>query len=211
MSTSTFLGSLPCWTTPVTTSPSRPAYSPKVISSSASRSRWRMTCLAVVAAIRPKPEGVSSKSRGSAPSSRSVRVLLRPHRHMPGVAVQLHPRPPAAALGAVVGDEEGRLDRLDQQVERDLLLPHQSPQGTHVDIHGYASSLFSSIFSSRSSRLVGLAVELQLDTRLGDLVEGEPAGGRLAALDARHLEVQALVVDRDDPGHQLARPRGVGP
>ncbi len=72
MSTRTFFGSRPCWTTPITTSPSRPAYSPKVISSSASRSRWRMTCLAVVAAIRPKPDGVSSNSRGSAPSSRSA-------------------------------------------------------------------------------------------------------------------------------------------
>ena len=58
----------------------------------------------------------------------------------------------AASLGAVVGDEEGRLDRLDQQVEGDLLLPHQAPQGTHVDVHGYASSFVFSV----------LAVELDL-------------------------------------------------
>src|SRR5580704_16065330 len=67
-STSTARGSLPCWMTPATTSPSRPAYSPKVSSSSASRSRCRITWRAVVAAIRPKPSGVSSYSRTGAPS-----------------------------------------------------------------------------------------------------------------------------------------------
>src|SRR5882757_10869222 len=67
-STSTVRGSLPCWITPGTMSPSRPAYSPKVSSSSTSRSRCRITCLAVVAAIRPKPAGVSSYSRSGAPS-----------------------------------------------------------------------------------------------------------------------------------------------
>src|SRR6516164_9253280 len=49
-------------------SPSRPAYSPKVSSSSPSRNRCRMTCLAVVAAIRPNPAGVSSYSWTTAPS-----------------------------------------------------------------------------------------------------------------------------------------------
>src|ERR1700722_6045394 len=49
-------------------SPSCPAYSPNVISSSTSRSRCSMTCLAVVAAIRPKPAGVSSYSLPGAPS-----------------------------------------------------------------------------------------------------------------------------------------------
>ena len=68
-STSTARGSLPCWMTPATMSPSRPAYSPKVSSSSASRSRCRITWRAVVAAIRPKPSGVSSYSRPAAPSS----------------------------------------------------------------------------------------------------------------------------------------------
>src|ERR1700689_1734490 len=68
-STRTARGSLPCWITPATMSPSRPAYSPKVSSSSASRSRCRMTCRAVVAAIRPKPSGVSSYSRVTVPSA----------------------------------------------------------------------------------------------------------------------------------------------
>ena len=49
-------------------SPSRPAYSPKVSSSSTSRSRCKITCRAVVAAIRPKPAGVSSYSRTGLPS-----------------------------------------------------------------------------------------------------------------------------------------------
>src|SRR5580700_11393318 len=68
-STSTVRGSLPCWITPATMSPSCPAYSPNVISSSTSRNRCRITCLAVVAAIRPKPAGVSSYSRAVAPST----------------------------------------------------------------------------------------------------------------------------------------------
>ena len=49
-------------------SPSCPAYSPNVISSSTSRSRCRITWRAVVAAIRPNPAGVSSYSRAVAPS-----------------------------------------------------------------------------------------------------------------------------------------------
>src|SRR4029078_3410019 len=73
-----------------------------------------------------------------------VGVLLRPHGHMAGLPVQLHARVAAASLGAVVGDEEGRLDRLDPQGGRDPHLPYQAPQGTHVDVHGYASSAFSS-------------------------------------------------------------------
>src|SRR6266536_4562389 len=52
-----------CRTMPVTMSPFRPSYSPKVTSRSASRSRCTITCLAVTAAIRPKSEGVSSHSR----------------------------------------------------------------------------------------------------------------------------------------------------
>src|SRR5215469_14154755 len=73
-STSTVRGSLPCWITPATMSPSCPAYSPKVISSSTSRSRCRITWRAVVAAIRPNPAGVSSYSRCAAPSGPDSRA-----------------------------------------------------------------------------------------------------------------------------------------
>src|SRR5580693_22328 len=73
-STSTVRGSRPCWITPATMSPSCPAYSPKVISSSTSRSRCRITCRAVVAAIRPNPAGVSSYSRPVTPSSVASRA-----------------------------------------------------------------------------------------------------------------------------------------
>src|SRR5665647_3923773 len=77
-------GSLLCWMTPVMMSPSRPWKSPMIASSSRSRSRCTMTCLAVEAAIRPKPAGVSSNSgpgskrssvsRPVAPSSRAQTV-----------------------------------------------------------------------------------------------------------------------------------------
>src|ERR1700742_3703530 len=107
-STSTVLGSLPCWITPATMSPSRPAYSPKVSSSSTSRSCCRITCRAVVAAIRPKPAGVSSYSG--------------PDGDVPALPVHLDPRRRRRAIGLVVGDEQGVLDSLNGLVERDVLL-----------------------------------------------------------------------------------------
>ena len=55
-------GLRPCWMIPEMMSPSLPANSPKRMSSSASRSRCSMICFAVVAAMRPKPSGVSSYS-----------------------------------------------------------------------------------------------------------------------------------------------------
>ena len=39
---------------PLTTSPIRSLYSPKMFSRSASRTFWKMTCLAVCAAMRPR-------------------------------------------------------------------------------------------------------------------------------------------------------------
>ena len=54
---------------PETMSPSLPENSPNLMSSSASRSRCNMICLAVVAAIRPNPSGVSSYSPTFSPSS----------------------------------------------------------------------------------------------------------------------------------------------
>ena len=73
--------------------PRGPAYSPNVSSSSASRSRCRMTWRAVVAAIRPKPAGVSSYSR---PGSTGLPRLRRPHRHVAAAPVDLDPRTAAA-------------------------------------------------------------------------------------------------------------------
>ncbi len=58
---------------PVTMSPSRPAYSSYFSSRSASRMRWVMTWRAVMAAMRPKSDGVTSSSGpyGSPSSSMS--------------------------------------------------------------------------------------------------------------------------------------------
>ena len=46
---------------PVISSPTRSWYSSNIMSRSASRIRWRITCLAVWAAIRPKSVGVTSR------------------------------------------------------------------------------------------------------------------------------------------------------
>ena len=47
---------------PVISSPTRSRYSSNIMSRSASRMRWRITCLAVCAAMRPKSSGVTSRS-----------------------------------------------------------------------------------------------------------------------------------------------------
>src|SRR3954447_2553422 len=47
---------------PVISSPTRSRYSSYIMSRSASRIRWRITCLAVCAAMRPKSSGVTSRS-----------------------------------------------------------------------------------------------------------------------------------------------------
>ena len=82
-------GLRPCWMTPETMSPSLPENSPNRTSSSASRSRCSMICLAVVAAIRPKPSGVSSYS----PTIVALVVeLAGEHGDVAGLAVELDPR-----------------------------------------------------------------------------------------------------------------------
>src|SRR6202046_4166356 len=126
-STSTVRGSLPCWITPATMSPSRPAYSPKVTSSSTSRSRCKITFRAVVAAIRPNPAGVSSYSRAAAP--------VGPDGDVPAVPVYLDARGRRRALRLVVGHEQGVLDGLDREVERDIFLALQTPQHAQVNVH----------------------------------------------------------------------------
>ena len=72
----TLLRSPACWTMPVTTSVTRSMYSSYIISRSASRMRWRMTCFAVCAAMRPKSSGVTS-SRSMTSSGTSVRSIVR--------------------------------------------------------------------------------------------------------------------------------------
>ena len=52
-------GARTCWTMPVTMSPSRPANSSYVISRSASRSFWKITCFAVCAPMRPLKSSVT--------------------------------------------------------------------------------------------------------------------------------------------------------
>src|SRR5689334_20346892 len=59
---------------PVISSPTRSRYSSYIISRSASRIRWRITCLAVCAAMRPKLSGVTS-SRFICSSGTSVQSI----------------------------------------------------------------------------------------------------------------------------------------
>src|ERR1700750_1627520 len=60
---------------PVISSPTRSRYSSYIISRSASRIRWRITCLAVCAAMRPKLSGVTSVVAISSPSNCDQSVI----------------------------------------------------------------------------------------------------------------------------------------
>ena len=67
---------------PFTTSATRPEYSAKTLSRSASRTFWKITCFAVCAAIRPSTSvgfgnSISWPSSSSAPG-KSVRASSRP-------------------------------------------------------------------------------------------------------------------------------------
>src|SRR5690606_9410477 len=85
------------------------------------------------------------------------RVLGGPDGHVAAL-VDLHARPAVAAVGAVVRDEEGRLDRPDEHVERDLLVLRQALQKLHIDVHGYASSSFLSLrLNSISTRALAIS------------------------------------------------------
>jgi hypothetical protein len=61
--------------------------------------------------------------------------LPRVHGDVPGLAVQLGASVLLGALGPVVGHQQRLLDRLDDDVQGDVLLPLQRPQHGHVDIH----------------------------------------------------------------------------
>ena len=113
-------------------SPSLPENSPNLRSSSASRSRCSMICFAVVAAIRPKPSGVSSYSPTTLPSSSSsaANTVTCP------VLRSSSTRACSCAPGRLVVRRQQRLlDRLDEHLEGDLLLALQHPQQAHVDVH----------------------------------------------------------------------------
>ncbi len=198
-STMTSSGLRPCWMTPEMMSPSLPENSPYRMSSSASRSRCSMICFAVVAAIRPNPSGVSSNS----PTLFALVVELGgQHRHVAGLAVEDDAGLLGRAGRLLVRREEGLLDGLHEDVEGDLLLALEAAQDAEVDVHGGQSS--------PSSGLV-LAVELDLDQRLGDV--GVGTSRRVPSTSSG----RGVVVGADDPagdglavgGGHLDQPVGV--
>ena len=91
-----------------------------------------MICFAVVAAIRPKPSGVSSYSPTLLPSSSSSAAKTVT---WPFLRSRTHAGLVLGARGPVVRREEGLLDRLHQHVELDLLLLLEHPENVEVDVH----------------------------------------------------------------------------
>src|SRR5437764_175280 len=64
-----------------------------------------------------------------------VVVLLGEDAHLAGLAIKLCTRMFSCALGVQIGSKESTLDRLDDRVERDVLLANEPTQGGDVDIH----------------------------------------------------------------------------
>jgi len=112
--------------------------------------------LVVLDVAQPLDDHLARGGRGDAPEARRRVVVLlaalgvlRPHRDVPGAPVHLHAGVGLGARGVVVGREQRLLDRPDQHVEADLLLPFEEPEGGHVDVHQPSSS--SSALSSSST------------------------------------------------------------
>ena len=71
---------------------------------------------------------------------KEVALLAGPDDDVTGLAVELDPGAAVAALGAVVGDEEGLLDGGDEHIEADPPLPLEGPECGKVDVHQFSSS-----------------------------------------------------------------------
>jgi len=54
---------------------------------------------------------------------------------VPGLTVQVDAGALVGTLGPLVGEQEGLLDRRDDDLERDVPLTLQQPQCGHVDVH----------------------------------------------------------------------------
>src|SRR6476659_8372855 len=134
---------------PVTTSPTRSMYSSYIISRSASRIRWRITCFAVCAAMRPKFSGVTSARLTTAGSisdqsiwrsSSEIRTcdcalarlldqplldvgrqLDREHAEIARIGVELDRRVTRGSGRLLVGGEKCIFGRMDQAVLLDPL------------------------------------------------------------------------------------------
>src|ERR1700733_2940590 len=206
-STRTVRGSLPCWITPATMSPSCPAYSPNVISSSTSRSRCRITCLAVVAAIRPKPAGVSSYSRPGAPfgpvslaQTVTWPVFLSTSTRAAGLA-------PSVLWYAISSASSIALIAVSDEMSFSLSRLRSTLRSMSIA----ASSKVPGVLSEhrvllRISKVVELGVrnpaELHLDTARAHVDEGEPAlAGRQAERDAVGVRREHASLHGTLPGH----------
>src|SRR4051794_20042267 len=166
-------------------SPSFPENSPNLMSSSASRRRCSMICFAVVAAIRPKPAGVSSYSESLLPSSSTsaARTVTCP------VLRSRETRASGCAPGVLWYAVRSACSMASTRISKEISFSRSSER-----------RMFMSM-SMTASRL--LPVELDLHLGAGHLVVRHVAGAPL------HVEARPRLVRVDDPsGHVPAPGRG---
>src|SRR4051794_19558451 len=164
--------------TPEMMSPSLPENSPNLMSSSASRRRCSMICFAVVAAIRPKPSGVSSYSATVRPSSSvsAASTVTWP------VLRSSETRAFAWAPGDLWYAVRSACSMASTRISKEISFSRSSDRRMFMSMSMTASGL--------------LPVELDLHLRPGDLVVGDLAPGALVV--DHGARVVAL---HDAPGH----------
>ena len=156
---------------PVISSPTRSRYSSNIMSRSASRMRWRITCLAVCAAMRPKSSGVTSRS--------SIWSLYCSNfsGSISGSSGSTH----LARLGV---DRRALVDRLDDQVRLEALGDDQLED---AEVAGLAVDLDARVLRGAGLLLVGrqqrvLEGDHELlggDALLGPSARAWPPGSRV--------------------------------
>jgi hypothetical protein len=77
--------------------------------------------------------------------------LDRDHRHLASAAIDARPRMRVCAFCALIRNQQRRFDRLDQQIEGDVLLALEAAQRGHVDVHRASSPSRSGVETSDSS------------------------------------------------------------
>ena len=98
-----------------------------------SRAAWMQTALP--AALARSDLDICHYTNYAAPVLSRVPSVVTLHDMSLITNPEQHPRKRLRTFHPLVGDEQRRLDRFDQQVERDVLFALEAAQRGHVDVH----------------------------------------------------------------------------